>query len=105
VPKDEEWNSLVTSLGGATTAGLKMKNSSGWNSTTKGTNESGMNALPAGYRNSVGKFLNIGVDASWWSATESSQFSAWFRYLGYGANLDRINSKKDYGMSVRCIKD
>jgi uncharacterized protein (TIGR02145 family) len=106
IPTDEEWNGLITSVGGPLVAGKKLKSSSEWNASGSGTNESGMEALPSGIRNSFGKFVNQGIDGSFWSSTETSTFSAWFRYFQCcSSNVDRLSSKKDYGMSVRCVKD
>ena len=106
VPKDSEWASLVSYLGGSTSAGIKIKSKTGWNPNGNGVDEAGFTALPGGYRNSSGKFVNINVDGSWWSSSESSAYSAWFIYLGCCTNsIDRVNSKKTYGMAVRCIKD
>jgi uncharacterized protein (TIGR02145 family) len=106
IATDAEWSELITSFGGASAAGKKLKSKTEWNAIGSGNNESGMEALPSGIRNSSGKFVNQGVDASFWSSTESSIYSAWFRYFPCCSNnIDRLSSKKDYGMSVRCVKD
>ena len=106
IPGDLEWTSLITFLGGRIDAGMKMKSVNGWNEKGNAQNDSGITALPGGHRNSFGKFTNLKVDGNWWSVTESSNYSAWFIYLGCCSNtVDKINSKKNYGMSVRCIKD
>jgi uncharacterized protein (TIGR02145 family) len=125
VPTDGDWTPLIqfivptetvsaTAVGTqSTTAGGKMKttgdNIAGtglWNSPGTGDNSSGFSALPGGYRVSAGSFQNIRGIAFFWSATESAINSAWSRSL-YDSidNLNRDNSNKSVGSSVRCLKD
>jgi len=115
VPTDDEWQELVDYLGGEAFAGGKMKSvgtiegSDGiwYGSNESATNESGFSALPGGYRYNHGVFDGIGINPYFWSSTESSGGTAWYRYLYYGnSNVYRHNSGwKHAGYSVRCIKD
>ena len=57
-----------------TDEGHQMKSTSGWNSSGNGSNSSGFNGLPGGYRYSGG-FYNDGYFGFWWSASESGSFS------------------------------
>ncbi len=69
-------------------------------------NKSNFTALPAGYRNSAGAFLNIGISDDWWTSTESSSSNAWFRNLyNIYSDVFRDNYAKNTGFSVRCLKD
>ena len=71
-----------------------------------GTNMSGFSGLLAGYRNYDGFFNDLSYNAYFWSSTEESSSYARGIYLSY--NDSHINfdmSNKDYGFSVRCIKD
>ena len=53
--------------------------------------------LPGGYRNNNG---------NWWSATENNTNNAWNRNLNYNnTNINRNNNNKEYGFSVRCLRD
>jgi uncharacterized protein (TIGR02145 family) len=109
LPTDAEWTTLTTFLGGESVAGGKMKEAgtTHWNSPNTGaTNESGFTGLPGGYRASSGVFSGIGDSGDWWSSTETSSAYAWRRNLFYDyANSSRYGIGKEYGFSVRCLRD
>ncbi len=117
VPTDSEWCTLTqfidptvncnTSNGwSGTDVGLKMKNTTGWNSGGNGTNVSGFTALPGGYRTHNDNFDNLGYAAYFWSSTESNAELAWRRSLSYNnSSIGRYTYYKDTGFSVRCIKE
>ena len=109
VPTDAEWTTLENYLRGRNVAGGKMKETgtSHWNSPNTGaTNESGFTALPGGIRNSKGIFGDIGFNGWWWSSTEHSTTIACIRLIGYsGADAARGSLDKEYGFSVRCLRD
>ena len=68
--------------------------------------EAAFTALPGGYRLYLGTFYGIGDYGFWWSATEYSTSNAWGRYLGYSNSYAGRNYHyKDYGFSVRCVRD
>ena len=112
VPTDSEWTTLITSLGGESVAGGKLKESgtTHWQSPTTGTinttNESGFTGLPGGYRGYQGVFAGIGKYGEWWSSSADDTSNANTRLLNF-ANSDVImnNVGKWYGFSVRCLKD
>ena len=109
VPTDAEWNTLEEYLGGPDVAGGKLKEAgiTHWSSPNTGaTNETGFSVLPGGYRGNSGTFIDIGNYGCWWSATEGSAASSWYRSLDYNyANVYRNGSYKRYGFSVRCVRD
>ncbi len=109
LPTDDEWVTLTDYLGGVNVAGGKMKETgtAHWNSENIGaTNSSGFTALAGGYRHNNGSFLDMGIDAYFWSATEYDGSDAWIRCLYYySAVVYRSTSYKSYGYSVRCVKD
>jgi len=106
VPTDVEWKKLSDFLGGDTVAGTKMKNNSGWDANGSGDNSTGFTGLPGGCRLHYGGFSNMGNDGSWWSQTEDDVENAWYRDLNSSLpNLYSYSSFKDYGFSVRCVKD
>ena len=86
--------------------GEKMKSASGWNNDGNGTNASGFNGLPGGYRRNSGSF-NYYIDKGyWWSSTEESESRARYRHLQYNRDqVYRNDYDKMYGLSVRCVKD
>jgi len=109
VPTDAEWTTLTTCLGGESIAGGKMKETgtAHWISpNTDATNSSGFTGLPGGYRDTNGAFTNIGSSGLWWSSSEYDTTNAWLRYLYYsGGGAGRNGDGKDYGLSVRCLRD
>jgi uncharacterized protein (TIGR02145 family) len=110
VPTDAEWTTLENFLGGTSVAGGKMKSTGTqyWLSpNTSATNESGFSGLPGGSRlNYYGGFNDVGSYGNWWSSTESSTATAWFRTLYYGSGgSGRDDYDKRFGFSVRCLRD
>lgn len=104
LPRDEDWMHLTASLGGLDAAGTKIKSTTGWQEGNNGTNETGFNGLPAGYRVENGAFLNFGNTAVWWSTTENNTMTAIDHYLILRGTFNKSNSPKQRGSSVRCLK-
>ena len=69
-------------------------------------NSSGFTAIAGGGRYSDGIVNFIGYHSIWWSSTESSSTSAYFRCVGYipGQVYKGVFSKS-YGLPVRCLQD
>ena len=71
-----------------------------------GTNSSGFNGLPGGYRYHDGTFDFIGKDGNWWSSAECHTVLAWTRSLDYDdGDVANDNHYKGNGLSVRCLRD
>lgn len=109
IPSDNEWETLMTYLGGNENAGGKLKEpgSLHWYSASPSvTNETGFTAIPAGYRNYAGSFNGIKRYGYWWTSSEFSSSDAYCRNMNYGYNsVERTSSNKKSGLSVRCVKD
>lgn len=109
IPSDAEWTELTDYLGGTNVAGGKLKESgtTHWISpNTSATNEMDFTALPGGNRQITSSFSGISMYGLWWSATEDDATDAWYRVLYYDYEIvNRYNYYKDYGFSVRCVKD
>ena len=110
VATDAEWSTLTSFLGNETNAGgkLKEKGNTHWNSPNNGaTNASGFTALPSGRREyNTGLFINDGYDGFWWTSSAYNPDYSWYRYLHYDVSaIYRANFHKQYGFSVRCVKD
>lgn len=106
IPDDQEWNKLRDFLGGEKAAGTKMKSSSAWKESSNGTNESGFNALPGGFCSFDGAFAFFGFHGRWWSSSENDLPYAWMCCLtNLNNNYQLASGPKEYGISVRCIKD
>ena len=67
-------------------------------------NKTGFSAVPACYW--YFGFGNAGYDAYFWSSTELGTDDAWLRGLSYYRELVlRLNGRRYFGFSVRCVRD
>ena len=108
LPYSKEWDKLMTAVGDSSTAAKKLKSTIGWNDyngkSGNGTDKYGFSALPGGYRYS--NFYRVGYDGGWWTATEFGGNFAYYRRMDhYLDNVYEGYDYKDYGYSVRCVKD
>ena len=88
----------------------KIEAPKGWTkySNIWGTNESGFTALAGSCRLFNGTFGDPGLFSTgfWWTAASYPGNQAWYRYLDYkNANVFRSHTQKNYGFSIRCVKD
>ena len=110
LPSKDEWEKLFTAVGGESTAGKALKSTSGWNNyhgeSGNGTDAFGFSALPAGYRDDDGDYLNEGDDVYFWSSTEDNSGYVYDMYLYYNLDLAYLRANnKNNRFSVRCLKD
>ena len=83
-----------------------LKSTEGWINNGNGSDTYFFSALPAGDRYSSGGFYGEGNLAFFWSSTEGGSDYAYSMYLYYSNfNAYLINRNKDYGFSVRCLRD
>ena len=69
-------------------------------------NKTGFTALPAGFRDSEGKFQQFGHSGSWWSSSEESYYKAYYRYIQFNrTDLTGSSNIEFCGASIRCVKD
>ena len=106
LPDTTEWNVLFTAVGGKATAGKMLKSTEGWKNNGNGSDTYFFSALPAGYRDYDGNFYGEGSGAYFWSSTENNSYGACNMYLDFNnGNADLYNYDKNFGFSVRCLKD
>lgn len=121
IPSDSEWNELQVFMGmkpsdtslicddnNDISGKLKEKGTLHWISPNTGAiDKSGFAALPAGYRRRFNKeFDFVGEYACFWTSTEADKENAWYRHFYYDKeSICRTYNLKNYGFSVRCIKD
>lgn len=108
VPSNDDFTTLISYLGGESSAGGKLKESetTHWVSpNSEGNNESGFSGLPGGYLTAE-NFMSIRTEGYWWSSTESNSVNAFFINLK-SSNGSAITASglKTNGLSVRCVKD
>ncbi len=109
LPSNNEWASLVSTLGGPDIAGGKLKDvgSVHWKfPNSHATNESNFTALPGGMRYTDGSFFDKGENAYFWSSTSENTTDAYYRKLDYDRGSITYGSNNgEIGFSVRCVKD
>jgi uncharacterized protein (TIGR02145 family) len=124
VPSEADWTRLKKFLGDsirwidsgdsiiliAEVAGIKLKEAGNlhWaqNDTIHATDQYGFSALPGGSRFKQGTFFDITYQGSWWSSTEDNQIDAKDYEMFWDKNgVTDIKQYKQFGMSVRCIKN
>ncbi len=106
LPTETEWESLFTAVGGRSTAGEMLKSTFGWESNGIGTDAFSFSALPAGWRYNYGVYDGEGDDAGFWSSTEGDSENANLMGLDYVDGYAGLYyGIKNYGFSVRCLKD
>jgi uncharacterized protein (TIGR02145 family) len=107
LPTRDEWTALVTAAGGESTAGSKLKSTSGWNNNGNGTDNYGFSALPGGRQfPHQGGFNWAGTYGYWWTATEGSDGGAYQRNMDFSSDyVGDAETGKNYGHSVRCVQE
>lgn len=106
VATDAEWTTIENCVG-SNGGKLKEIGITHWNSPNTGaTNETKFTGLPGGVRYDNGIFDNLGKYGNWWTATNYSAPNAYYYFLAYdNANIFRGITPKNYGISVRCVKN
>ena len=116
VPTRDEWKALIEAVDGSitvymwpNTAGQKLKAQAGWAAYSDIANEDayGFAALPAGIRDYYkGEFYAVDGNAYFWGSQYHSK-DAYYVMLSFAENSAELrnNGRKDYGYSVRCVKD
>lgn len=108
LPTKAEFETLFTAVGGQSTAGKMLKSATGWEAYSGITNEDAFafSALPAGYWGGYGAYDDEGNNAGFWSSTEGDSYYAYNMVLYYDSDdADLLEYFKDYGFSVRCLRD
>ncbi len=123
LPSDAEWTQLenyvgsqskYTCGGDSSKIAKALASTEGWNTSTNicavgiapsGNNATGFSAVPAGFcYNSLCSWA--GSSAFFWSSTQYSSSGAWYYQLSSaGVGVYRYGEGKDFGYSVRCLRD
>lgn len=112
LPSKNEWETLIRFLGGDDEAIYKMKSALCWELDEdskiyeESTDEIGFSVLPAGYRDSMGHFMEMGEKAIFWTGSPENPANAWRLILHqYNDFVFFFEDSILEGCSVRCIKD
>jgi uncharacterized protein (TIGR02145 family) len=102
----DEWETLSVSLGGDNVSAgpLKQSGTVQWKSPNTGTNTSGFEAMPGGFRDIDGSFKDLGAAGNWWAISPAGP---WFINMTNAVNFFTSTGigPKTIGFSVRCVKD
>jgi uncharacterized protein (TIGR02145 family) len=107
LPSDAEWDVLVNSVGGSSTAGKHLKAMNGWNDNGNGLDTYSFAALPGGYQFFAnGGFDLVGTTGVWWSARSGAPDEAYSRNMSNRNENVAWNSNTEKGslLSARCIQ-
>jgi uncharacterized protein (TIGR02145 family) len=103
VPTTNDWTVLENYLG-SSLAARKLKSTSGWlGDNANGTNETGFNALPSGFRDVTGFGLQ-GTLGYWWTSSAASSSAATGILMSINSYLEKPIINKQNGIAIRCIK-
>jgi uncharacterized protein (TIGR02145 family) len=90
-------------------AGTYLKEKSQWIEDGSGTNNFGFSALPGGTRmiyNQKAQFNYLYYHGYWWSSSEHSSSDGYSVSLYFNSTgINQYHFNKNFGFSVRCIKD
>ena len=108
IPTDKEWNTFSDLLGGDMNAGGRMKEKSNihWILPNQAaTNSSGFTGLPGGFRaQNYSSFVKL--NSFWWGSTENNGGAFTLSLIYNTGYITKTSSfPKNYGLSVRCLKN
>ena len=93
LPKDEDWDALFETVGGADVAGKKLKSLVGWNFNGNGTDDYGFSVVPSGTDAGI-----MHYHTGFWSAGPD-RFGVYFSFYN-----DAVYSGRSDQMHIRCVK-
>ena len=105
----DEWSALSAYLGGEFVAAGKLKEAgtNHWQKpVSEPTNETGFTALPGGFRNEKTEFYDLGYMCFYWcSSEENTEKAHHILIYSHTTHVTISYIEKNYGFSVRCVKD
>lgn len=127
VPDNSDWEALIAHLDSIRilsendrfTDMRLLKSISGWQpgesrfggviENSNGSNKTGFNAYPYGFRAPNGRFIKVGFSAVFWSKSQSPMNTNWGFHIpiemAYTHWLNITYVAVNSGLSIRCIKD
>ena len=114
VPSNDEWGTLVTTLGGASVAASALR-TTGYISEGTGlwpydnvisNNVSGFSAQPSGFRNLDGTFASQIYCAVWWTNSLTPTDTYYTRSVySFSNSVFNQDFTRPQGFSIRCLRD
>ena len=105
VPFEEDFISLIYSVGGSEVAVEILKSSTGWAENNNGSNETGFSARPGGLRvGTSGQFAASGLNANFWSSSSIGTTGAQALQIT-SESISASIWPSSFGLSVRCLRN
>lgn len=113
LPTATEFEQLFAEVGGRDSAAVKLKSAEGWSHYGNGSDEYGFNGTPSGFRDYRGRFDRQTLYAYLWSSTEDtsegsaapSKKAIGIHMMAGRKDVSVYPYAKNFGLSVRCVKD
>ena len=108
MPTDNDWNALITSLGGEDIAGGKFQQADSIPTASRITIVGDANntvALLSGVRHSDGKYSGLGIWGGCWSATHTVDVVTNYLFTRNGKSIGKSSNDKNTAFSVRCVRN
>jgi uncharacterized protein (TIGR02145 family) len=113
IPSTQEFEDMIEYLGGIEKASVKLKSTTLWKSV--GTNSSGFNAIPIGYRVGSGEFDGKNEETGFWTddlVEEINKYNGMKSLMAMVLKINSNNTESEFRKvffnaphSVRCIKN
>ena len=110
LPTHEDFESLWNAAGGQYDAGYYVKTDYGWSGDANGNDTLKFSAMPAGNRFDDGTYGNLGKFTFFWTSDDklddigAGKARTWF-LSSKSVDFSYTSKAKDFGFSVRCVKD
>ncbi len=109
LPTREDFDTLLSTVGGDSLAGNALKSFAGWNRAEdegNGVDSYGFSGSPAGWMDLTGDYYQVGYFGRFWSISSCSDKKAYTLHLKYNAESGSLDcTLKESAISVRCVKD
>ena len=106
LPTELEWGRLFILDGYTSTAAERLKSASGWADNGNGSDIYSFAVLPAGTRNPIEGYVGEGFCTTFWTSDGDDDYYADAKTMNYNSKgVSEYGFHKNYGFSVRCVKD
>ena len=109
MPADNDWNALISVLGGEDAAGEKFQAAdtipAAIRVTIKGGEADNLIAVLAGVRHSDGTFSGLGMWGGCWSSNHTNDVMNNFLFTRNGKAIGKSTNDKNTAFSVRCVRN
>jgi len=108
MPKDGEWNTLITILGGEDVAGGKLQEADSIPAAIRPAKEGDLDnftALLAGMRHMDSSYTGFGMWGGCWSATAPTDIATVFLFTRHGKPIGKSSNDKTSAFSVKCVRN